>query len=67
MLRVTAVARALGVHPDTVRRWVKRGEITHARYGRCPSGDGKRGGTILIPEWEVTQRINRVPPQPSAT
>ncbi len=34
MVRVSVVARKLGLHPITVRRWIKAGKIAAVQIGR---------------------------------
>ena len=61
MLSVKEAAARLGVHPGTVYRWIWSGEMQHARLGKMPKpGDKGRGGTILVPEHEVTERLKRI-------
>jgi len=33
-MTVTEIARELGIHPQTVRRWVERGEVPGIRWGK---------------------------------
>ncbi|WP_431784355.1 helix-turn-helix domain-containing protein [Streptomyces chumphonensis] len=52
MLSVRDVAERLGVHPQTVYRWIHSGDMPAYRYGRpvTPGEKGRRGsGAIRIP------------------
>lgn len=46
MYRVSEIANALGVHPDTVRRWIHRDGVKVV-------GIGRNGSPFLIPAHEV--------------
>ncbi|GGP90039.1 helix-turn-helix domain-containing protein [Streptomyces melanogenes] len=60
MLRVRDVAVALGVHPATVYRLIKDGELEAIRSGR-PRRQGAmtRGGAIRIPPEALEAHLAR--------
>lgn len=49
--RMTEAAQMIGVSADTFRRWIKAGDITATRRGRC----------VLVPANEVDRLIGRTP------
>src|SRR6059058_6058404 len=56
LLRVSRAAHELGLHPLTVRKWIKAGKIAAIRVGneaRIPRSEierlaGKTGGRVLV-------------------
>ncbi len=60
MLRVKDVAAALGVHPATVYRLIKDGELEAVRSGRPrKQGTKTRGGAIRIPAEALEAHLAR--------
>ncbi|GGV51297.1 helix-turn-helix domain-containing protein [Streptomyces spectabilis] len=60
MLRVKEVAAALGVHPATVYRLIKDGELEAVRSGRPrKQGTKARGGAIRIPPEALEAHLSR--------
>lgn len=47
LLEVAHVAKRLRCHPETVRRYIRRGLLRHQRRGHIYT---RRGGNYLIPE-----------------
>jgi excisionase family DNA binding protein len=61
-LSVKEAAKALGLHPSTLYRWVDAGDLEHIRYGKHPDKDNKtRGSEIRIPESVVAELLRRGP------
>jgi excisionase family DNA binding protein len=52
LMPLKTAARALGVHPDTVRRMIRRGELKAVRIG---SGRGR----VMIAEGELRRHLAR--------
>src|ERR1700694_5817168 len=50
LLRVGAAARELGLHPITVRRWIKAGRIQVVQMGR----------EVRIPRTEIERMVGKI-------
>lgn len=55
MLTVADAAKHLGVHPRTIRRRIKSGELRAVRVGRCVRIDAN----LLLPTDHMVERLAR--------
>jgi putative resolvase len=67
LLRVSKAAHELGLHPFTVRKWIKQGKIHAVWVGqeaRVPRSEierlvGKSDGRLLVLYWRVSRQVPR--------
>jgi len=52
LLELAIVAKRLKRCPETIRRYIRSGQL---RATRAPMADGSRGGNYLIPESSIDQ------------